>query len=182
MWMPPHGGAAVGVQPSIVAEVSTMKQLKHKNILPLYASFVEEDELWMVMPFVAGGAALDIMQRQHNGVPPPPHPPGNMHCGGVLPWVICLPPCAAPCKDLCASSGFTFSASDPLAGRAACPHQVRSRNQQLLCTIGNAVPPTLRVAASEQGAPRSALGPPERPPALWRRSMDCCLAGSRTAV
>jgi len=52
--------------PSIVAEVNTMKQLQHPNILPLYASFVEDDQLWMVMPYVAGGAALDIMQRQHS--------------------------------------------------------------------------------------------------------------------
>ena len=25
-----------------------MKQLKHPNILPLYAAFLEDDQLWMV--------------------------------------------------------------------------------------------------------------------------------------
>lgn len=63
-----RGGPGTCSQPSIVAEVNTMKQLQHPNILPLYASFVEDDQLWMVMPYVAGGAALDIMQRQHSNV------------------------------------------------------------------------------------------------------------------
>jgi serine/threonine protein kinase len=50
-------------QPSIVAEVQTMKLLKHPNILPLYAAFLDDDQLWMVMPYVAGGSASDIMRR-----------------------------------------------------------------------------------------------------------------------
>lgn len=74
-----RGGRGAWLQPSIVAEVNTMKQLQHPNILPLYASFVEDDQLWMVMPYVAGGAALDIMQRQHSNVrscqPVPLHVP-----------------------------------------------------------------------------------------------------------
>lgn len=61
-------------QPSIIAEVSIMKLLKHRHVLPLYAAFVEEDQLWMVMPFVSGGSALDIMQRHHSNVHPPPPP------------------------------------------------------------------------------------------------------------
>jgi serine/threonine protein kinase len=51
------------LQPSIVAEVQTMKLLKHPNILPLYAAFLDDDQLWMVMPYVAGGSASDIMRR-----------------------------------------------------------------------------------------------------------------------
>ena len=68
-----------------------MKLLKHPHILPLYAAFVEDEELWMVMPYVDGGAALDIMQRQHRNVsllparlPPPRHPPHNSSPGAGL--------------------------------------------------------------------------------------------------
>lgn len=43
-----------------------MKLLKHPNILPLYAAFLVEDQLWMVMPYVSGGSALDIMKRNSN--------------------------------------------------------------------------------------------------------------------
>ena len=50
-------------QPSIIAEVQTMKLLKHPNILPLYAAFSDDDQLWMVMPYVSGGSASDIMRR-----------------------------------------------------------------------------------------------------------------------
>ncbi len=45
-----------------------MKLLKHPNILPLYAAFLEEDQLWMVMPYVSGGSASDIMKRNHSNV------------------------------------------------------------------------------------------------------------------
>ena len=40
-----------------------MKLLKHPNILPLYAAFLDDDQLWMVMPYVSGGSASDIMRR-----------------------------------------------------------------------------------------------------------------------
>lgn len=52
--------------PSIATEVSIMKRLRHRHVLPLYAAFVEDDQMWMVMPFVSGGSALDIMRRHHN--------------------------------------------------------------------------------------------------------------------
>lgn len=45
-----------------------MKLLKHPNILPLYAAFLEEDQLWMVMPYVSGGSASDIMKRNNSNV------------------------------------------------------------------------------------------------------------------
>jgi serine/threonine-protein kinase OSR1/STK39 len=58
------------MQPSIVAEVQTMKLLKHPNILPLYAAFLDDDQLWMVMPYVSGGSASDIMRRTSPNVSP----------------------------------------------------------------------------------------------------------------
>lgn len=39
-----------------------MRMYNHPNILPLYCSFVHEQELWMLMPFVAGGSVLHIMK------------------------------------------------------------------------------------------------------------------------
>lgn len=46
----------------IVREAQTMRQLHHPHMLPLYCSFVAEDSLWMVMPFVNGGSILNIMR------------------------------------------------------------------------------------------------------------------------
>ncbi|GIL43351.1 hypothetical protein Vafri_1106 [Volvox africanus] len=46
----------------IIHEAQTMRMYNHPNILPLYCSFVHEQELWMVMPFVAGGSVLHIMK------------------------------------------------------------------------------------------------------------------------
>ncbi|GLI68822.1 hypothetical protein VaNZ11_013327 [Volvox africanus] len=46
----------------IIHEAQTMRKYNHPNILPLYCSFVHEQELWMVMPFVAGGSVLHIMK------------------------------------------------------------------------------------------------------------------------
>lgn len=49
----------------IIHEAQTMRMYNHPNILPLYCSFVHGQELWMVMPFVAGGSVLHIMKYAH---------------------------------------------------------------------------------------------------------------------
>lgn len=46
----------------IVREAQTMRQLNHINVLPLHCSFVHKQNLWMVMPYVAGGSVLNIMK------------------------------------------------------------------------------------------------------------------------
>ncbi|KAK9909926.1 hypothetical protein WJX75_009604 [Coccomyxa subellipsoidea] len=46
----------------IVREAQTMRQQSHPCVLPLYCSFVHEQNLWMVMPYVAGGSVLNIMK------------------------------------------------------------------------------------------------------------------------
>lgn len=45
-----------------------MRQQSHPNVLPLYCSFVHEQNLWMVMPYVAGGSVLNIMKYAYQEV------------------------------------------------------------------------------------------------------------------
>ena len=46
-------------------EAQTMRQQLHSNVLPLYTSFVHEQNLWMVMPYVSSGSVLNIMKYAH---------------------------------------------------------------------------------------------------------------------
>lgn len=46
----------------IVREAQTMRQQHHPNVLPLHCSFVHQQNLWMVMPYVAGGSVLNLMK------------------------------------------------------------------------------------------------------------------------
>jgi len=56
----------------IVREAQTMRFLNHPNLLPLYCSFVHEQHLWMVMPYVHGGSILNIMRfRFQDGLEEP---------------------------------------------------------------------------------------------------------------
>lgn len=70
--IPPLGTAAVvgltahrAMQDEIVREAQTMRQQLHSNVLPLYTSFVHEQNLWMVMPYVSSGSVLNIMKYAH---------------------------------------------------------------------------------------------------------------------
>ncbi len=45
-----------------------MRQQSHASVLPLYCSFVHEQNLWMVMPYVAGGSVLNIMKYAYPDV------------------------------------------------------------------------------------------------------------------
>jgi len=47
-----------------VNEVHLMGQQQHPAVLPLYAAFLVDDQLWMVLPYVAGGSAEDVLKRQ----------------------------------------------------------------------------------------------------------------------
>lgn len=51
----------------MISEVHIMKLQQHPAVLPLYAAFLVDDQLWMVLPFVAGGSAQDILKRQNGG-------------------------------------------------------------------------------------------------------------------
>jgi len=46
----------------IVREAQTMRSLNHPTLLPLHCSFVHDQHLWMVMPYVNGGSVLNIMR------------------------------------------------------------------------------------------------------------------------
>ena len=47
-----------------------MRQQLHPNVLPLYTSFVHEQNLWMVMPYVSSGSVLNIIKYAHPEVKP----------------------------------------------------------------------------------------------------------------
>ena len=53
------------MQDEIVREAQTMRQQLHPNVLPLYTSFVHEQNLWMVMPYVSSGSVLNIIKYAH---------------------------------------------------------------------------------------------------------------------
>jgi p21-activated kinase 7 len=44
-------------------EVVIMRDYKHKNIVEMYGSFLVDDELWVVMEYLAGGALTDIVTK-----------------------------------------------------------------------------------------------------------------------
>ncbi len=52
----------VGKQEEIIREAQTMRQQASQYVLPLHCSFVHQQNLWMVMPYVAGGSVLNIMK------------------------------------------------------------------------------------------------------------------------
>lgn len=45
-----------------------MRQQHHSNVLPLHCSFVHQQNLWMVMPYVAGGSVLNLMKFAYSEV------------------------------------------------------------------------------------------------------------------
>lgn len=50
------------LQDDIVHEAQTMKSYNHPNVLSLYTSFVHNQDLWMITPFMSGGSILHIMK------------------------------------------------------------------------------------------------------------------------
>ena len=44
-------------------EVVIMRDYKHKNIVEMYGSYLVDDELWVVMEYLAGGALTDIVTK-----------------------------------------------------------------------------------------------------------------------
>ena len=41
-----------------------MRKYRHKNILPLFCSFVHGSNLWLVMPWVSGGTLCEIIRAR----------------------------------------------------------------------------------------------------------------------
>ena len=46
----------------MIHETQTMAEQRHPNLLPLFCCFVHGKQLWMVMPYMAGGSLLSVMQ------------------------------------------------------------------------------------------------------------------------
>ncbi|KAK9845458.1 hypothetical protein WJX81_006885 [Elliptochloris bilobata] len=46
----------------VIHETQTMAEQRHPNLLSLFCSFVHGKQLWMVMPYMAGGSLLSVMQ------------------------------------------------------------------------------------------------------------------------
>jgi serine/threonine protein kinase len=66
----PPGG--LPSQEEVIRETHTMKQYHHPNVLRLYTSFVNGQDLWMVMPYISGGSVLHIMKYAFPQVRGPP--------------------------------------------------------------------------------------------------------------
>lgn len=41
-----------------------MRKYRHKNILPLFCSFVHGSNLWLVMPWVSGGTLCEVIRAR----------------------------------------------------------------------------------------------------------------------
>lgn len=46
-------------------EISVMTMLRHPNVVRIISSFVQDQELWIVMPLLAGGSTAHIMKLLH---------------------------------------------------------------------------------------------------------------------
>lgn len=50
-------------------EIKTLRLLKHENVVPICTSFVDEDELWLVMPLMEAGSCARIIKTNYpNGI------------------------------------------------------------------------------------------------------------------
>lgn len=58
------------LQDVVIKETAVMAGMRHANVLPLLAAFVEGGLLWMVLPFYATGSLLSIVQYRHPEVRP----------------------------------------------------------------------------------------------------------------
>jgi serine/threonine-protein kinase OSR1/STK39 len=45
-------------------EISIMNLSHHKNVIQHYCSFIEKQDLWIVMPLLGGGSCSDILQAK----------------------------------------------------------------------------------------------------------------------
>jgi len=53
------------VQDDIRREAQTMSLINHQNVVKAYCSFVVDQNLWVVMPYMAGGSCLHVMKVAH---------------------------------------------------------------------------------------------------------------------
>lgn len=53
------------IQGNITREAQTMILIDHPNVLKAHCSFVNDHNLWVVMPYMAGGSCLHIMKSAY---------------------------------------------------------------------------------------------------------------------
>jgi len=59
-------------QDDICREAKTMSLISHPNVVKAYCSFVVDQSLWVVMPYMSGGSCLHIMKSAYpNGFDEP---------------------------------------------------------------------------------------------------------------
>lgn len=46
-------------------EVQTMRMMSHPNLVDILCCFVSQQELWLVMRYLAGGSALNLLKWEH---------------------------------------------------------------------------------------------------------------------
>ena len=56
---------AFSFQNNISREAQTMVLVDHPNVLKSHCSFVSDHNLWVVMPFMAGGSCLHILKAAY---------------------------------------------------------------------------------------------------------------------
>jgi len=47
----------------LITEISIMKSSSHPNIVNYYASYIVEDQLWVVMEFMGGGCLTEVLEQ-----------------------------------------------------------------------------------------------------------------------
>ena len=47
----------------LITEISIMKTSRHPNIVDYCASFIVEDQLWVVMEFMGGGCLTEVLEQ-----------------------------------------------------------------------------------------------------------------------
>ena len=56
------------MQDTVIQEAVIMKRQRHPRILELLAAFVDGSDLWMIIPFVAGGSLESLIKRGYQKV------------------------------------------------------------------------------------------------------------------
>ena len=50
-------------------EINIMSSCRHKNVVSYYVSFIDDSDLWLVMPLLGAGSVVDVMKTNfHQGL------------------------------------------------------------------------------------------------------------------
>ncbi len=54
------------LQDQLIQEAHVMKGFRHPNLLMLHCSFIHGSDLWLVMPFIAGGSLANLISSKYD--------------------------------------------------------------------------------------------------------------------